>query len=246
MAITQERLHVSSDSSARVEAVETIVTALRNGLIFDAKDTMYPSTLDGYVETSSVNVESKCYGSPISTCYGLVIEGSASLKLNSGETFSLPLHHYFSIPDTFEISGMAKVSIIERFGYRGTFMLGGPLEQSGRLCYIDGCSDTLLISPHRLGDPCLNLLTFPRQTKQTFHLHPSVRLGTVVWGEGRCVTAGGSIPLTKGQVFYLPERLQHCFHTDDQELAVVAYHPDSDWGPTDAAHPMINRTYINR
>ena len=27
-------------------------------------------------------------------------------------------------------------------------------------------------------------------------------------------------------------------------MDVVAFHPDSDWGPTDAAHPMLNRTYV--
>ncbi len=244
MTIAKQALLTLKDKPAECE--EQIIRDLTNGINFDAKHTMYPSTLFGYVKTTDISVEPQQLGSQISTCYGLVIEGSPCLTIESGDTFVLSPHHYFSIPGTFHLTGMGKVSMIERFGYLGTFTLGGPLEQSGRLCYIDGCSDTLLISPHRLGDPCLNLLTFPKQTKQTFHIHPSVRLGTVVWGEGRCLTTTGSIPLIKGQVFYLPERLKHCFHTNDQELAVVAYHPDSDWGPTDAAHPMLNRTYINR
>lgn len=28
-------------------------------------------------------------------------------------------------------------------------------------------------------------------------------------------------------------------------LKIVVYHPDSDFGPTDEAHPMVNRTIIN-
>jgi len=28
-------------------------------------------------------------------------------------------------------------------------------------------------------------------------------------------------------------------------MDIIAYHPDSDFGPTDIDHPMLNRTYIN-
>ena len=27
-------------------------------------------------------------------------------------------------------------------------------------------------------------------------------------------------------------------------MDVIAYHPDSDWGPTDVEHPMVNRTLV--
>ena len=27
-------------------------------------------------------------------------------------------------------------------------------------------------------------------------------------------------------------------------MDVIAYHPDSDWGPTDETHPMVNRTFV--
>jgi hypothetical protein len=27
-------------------------------------------------------------------------------------------------------------------------------------------------------------------------------------------------------------------------MDVIAFHPDSDWGPTDGIHPMLNRTFI--
>ena len=28
-------------------------------------------------------------------------------------------------------------------------------------------------------------------------------------------------------------------------MDVIAFHPDSDFGPTDIEHPMINRTIVN-
>ena len=28
-------------------------------------------------------------------------------------------------------------------------------------------------------------------------------------------------------------------------MAVIAYHPDSDFGPTHEVHPMINRTIVD-
>ena len=37
----------------------------------------------------------------------------------------------------------------------------------------------------------------------------------------------------------------HCFRTEDSGMCVIAYHPDSDFGPTDDEHPMINRTIVD-
>ncbi|MEZ5600003.1 MAG: hypothetical protein R3F36_02845 [Candidatus Competibacteraceae bacterium] len=36
----------------------------------------------------------------------------------------------------------------------------------------------------------------------------------------------------------------HSFFTEETALDVVAWHPDSDFGPRDDDHPMINRTVI--
>jgi hypothetical protein len=33
--------------------------------------------------------------------------------------------------------------------------------------------------------------------------------------------------------------------TEDSHLDVIAYHPDTDFGPTDDNHPMINRTWFD-
>jgi hypothetical protein len=44
----------------------------------------------------------------------------------------------------------------------------------------------------------------------------------------------------------LEESELHSFATvPGRTMEIVAYHPDSDWGPTDTDHPMLNRTYIN-
>lgn len=123
--------------------------------------------------------------------------------------------------------------------------LGGPVEEQGRLKYIDGCTDTLLLSPARIGEPCLNLLHFPPAIAQTHHHHPSFRFGVVYSGRGRCITNDGVTELLPGDVFFLPAMLGHHFETFDSVLNVIAFHPDTDWGPTDEVHPMINRTIIN-
>eukprot|EP00968_Pinguiococcus_pyrenoidosus_P010274 scaffold803_cov310-Pinguiococcus_pyrenoidosus.AAC.187 len=40
--------------------------------------------------------------------------------------------------------------------------------------------------------------------------------------------------------------LEHAFATKgDEQMCVIAFHPDSDFGPQDECHPMINRTIIN-
>jgi hypothetical protein len=39
---------------------------------------------------------------------------------------------------------------------------------------------------------------------------------------------------------------KHKFRTGpDSPMRVLAYHPDSDFGPTDQDHPMINRTMVD-
>ena len=55
----------------------------------------------------------------------------------------------------------SKMFAIIRYGYQGLDLVG-KVEPTGRLAYIDGCTDTLLISPPRKGDACLNHLHFPK------------------------------------------------------------------------------------
>lgn len=131
-------------------------------------------------------------------------------------------------------------------------MVGGPVELEGRLQYIDNCSDTLLLHPPLLGEPCLNYLHFPPETIQTSHYHPSFRFGIVIRGYGLCIegplgTQGEcqSSPLSPGDAFLIPADVMHSFSTMDSAMDVIAFHPDSDWGPTHADHPMINRTWVN-
>jgi quercetin dioxygenase-like cupin family protein len=114
----------------------------------------------------------------------------------------------------------------------------------GRLKYIDGCTDSLLISPVKRGMPCLNHLHFPKGIKQTFHTHPSYRAGIVAYGHGWAETKERIVEINTGDSWYIPKDEVHRFITQDSEMGVIAYHPDSDYGPVDENHPMINRTVI--
>jgi hypothetical protein len=145
--------------------------------------------------------------------------------------------------------------------YKAYNMFGGYIESEGRLKYIDGCTDSLLIPPVKLGDPCLNHLHFPSGIDQTQHTHPSHRIGIVAKGNGECITPFGCLPLTKGMIFVIKEWDgetyatgidaeehpigQHAFKTTDETMDVIAFHPDSDFGATDIEHPMINRTIVD-
>jgi uncharacterized cupin superfamily protein len=139
----------------------------------------------------------------------------------------------------------SRAAVFQKLGYHGLRAMGGPIEEFGRLRYIDGCSDTLLACPPLLGDPCLNHLHFPANTVQSEHTHPSVRLGMVVRGAGICRTPAGDTELKPGLVFCVPTGGRHGFLTDSISMDVIAYHPDSDWGPTDQDHPMVNRTLVD-
>ncbi|MFO0387581.1 MAG: cupin domain-containing protein [Flavobacteriales bacterium] len=140
---------------------------------------------------------------------------------------------------------LSEAIIIERIGYFGAMLIGGPIEAQGRLKYIDGCTDSLLISPLMFGDPCLNHLHFPPDVKQTMHTHPSVRIGMVTKGWGKCETPDGLYDLRPGLVFVIHTDGQHRFLTDREAMDVIAFHADSDFGPTHEDHPMINRTIVD-
>ena len=157
----------------------------------------------------------------------------------------LKKHDFFSIPAPFELNADGKVAVFIRSGWRGHRINSATMSiEKGDLKYIDGCTDTLLVCPPRKGDPCLNALYFPPNVDQTFHTHPSQRLGAVVHGEGWACVDGKEIPLKEGDVWLIETNERHRFRTKESPMVVVAYHPDSDFGPEDEDHPMINRTII--
>jgi AraC-like ligand binding domain len=183
------------------------------------------------------------------THFGYVLDGELEL-IADGRRYPLYPNSYFSVPDEAVIEGAGRVTTVSRHGYRGLFSVGGVVEPWGRLRYIDGCTDTMLVPPTRLGDPCLNALYFPARTRQTQHVHPSLRAGVVIAGRGTCKTPTGDHELVPGRIFFLPPETWHAFHTEAAPndaraaLVVLAFHPDSDFGPTDDDHPMLNRTYF--
>lgn len=135
--------------------------------------------------------------------------------------------------------------IIHTPSYVGLPQAGGPVEPMGRLRYIDGCSDSLLVCPAKLGDPCLNLLHLPAGIHQTEHIHPSDRIGIILRGRGTCRTPDRDYELAPGMFWHIPTGGRHSFHTDDDSLDVFAWHPDSDFGPSHDWHPMLNRTIVD-
>lgn len=177
------------------------------------------------------------------TAYGMVTTGPTQLRDTETGPFELSAGMFFVLPDGGVAHGGGGL-VIALTGYRGLRQIGGPLETTGRLRYIDGCSDTLLVCPPRLGDPCLNHLHIPPGTDQTPHTHPSVRIGIILRGTGECRTPGGVFSLRPGMGWYIPTGCLHSFYTRDESLDVIAWHPDSDFGPRDDDHPMINRTLI--
>lgn len=223
-----------------------LIAPLTPNSVLDASATMYPSRMTAVAG----NVD---LGNPTSSYYGYVVEGTAHLHAR-GLDITASVGAYFSMPGATKLRADGITVVIERFGYR-CLPLVGSIEEQGRLAYIDGCSDTILVAPARLGDPVLNLLHFPSGVRQTVHSHPSIRLGVVARGEGFAFgpksgsgSGGGEwrIALKPGGMFLLPAHQAHAFSTAESgsSLDIIAYHPDSDWGPTDGIHPMLNRTYI--
>tara|TARA_R110000787_G_scaffold23798_2_gene67868 strand:+ start:642 stop:1460 length:819 start_codon:yes stop_codon:yes gene_type:complete len=204
--------------------------------------------------------------------YGFIYEGTTDLISVDRPAIKLEQGMYFSIVGPFLLNPtcQSKLVIVEvchtkgiypQNNYKAMFNVGGKIEEHGRLNYIDGCTDSLLIPPIKMGDPCFNHLHFPPAISQTPHTHPSHRIGLVVKGNGLCVTPFGNLILKEGMIFVIKqwdgkeykkgqdgkdyEVGNHCFYTYENSMDVVAFHPDSDFGATDINHPMINRTIVD-
>lgn len=216
-----------------------IIRAPRNGDAIDARDTMYPSRLEAIQGGRRV-------GSATSTSYCYVVTGTARLRAARFDLRS-EAGAFLAAPGEVEIDADGLVVVVERFGFRA-LLASGRIEDVGRLSYIDGCSDSVLCMPPRAGDPVLNHLHFPPNIEQTTHSHPSIRLGVVARGRGVAHGPRGNVqweePLEEGCIFSIGTHEMHAFTTGDRAMDVIAFHPDSDWGPTDGEHPMLNRTYL--
>jgi len=210
--------------------------ALAHGVLCDLRRDAFPSTLRAWRD-DCLTLQAGA------THFGYVSRGTCRVSSDSGR-FTLRAGMFFSLPGAGTVSGNEGI-LISRHGYRGFFQIGGPVENTGRLKYMDGCTDSLLIAPVMRGDPCLNLLYFPPGITQTPHTHPSVRIGIVASGAGICVTPEGEIPLIPGRAFIIHAEGVHSFNTREDAMRIIAYHPDSDFGPTHEDHPMINRTIVN-
>lgn len=207
------------------------------GELCDFKQSTFASTLSTWND-------SRLQLGDDATHYGFVASGSCKIEFADAQ-YHLTEGMYFCVPGGAHIDGVGTGFVASRLGFLGLFQLGGPIERTGRLRYIDGCSDTLLIGPPVLGEPCLNLLHIPPNTNQTSHTHPSERLGMIAAGHGICRTPDGDLLLEPGIVFAIAADGVHSFNTTDESLLVIAWHPDSDCGPSHGNHPMINRTIID-
>ncbi|MBL9007566.1 MAG: cupin domain-containing protein [Myxococcales bacterium] len=211
---------------------------LTHGLLFDLRDSEYPTQVFGVAQGPLALSETD-------THFGLVTDGEIALT-RGPDRFTLRKGAFFVVPGAADLDGTrGRCLVISRLRYQGLFQIGGPLEARGRLRYIDGCSDTLLVCPPRLGEPCLNHLHIPPGTHQSAHSHPSERIGVIAGGHGTCVTDSGRYPLSPGMAWRIPTGSRHCFVTEDERLDVLAWHPDTDFGPTDENHPMLNRTFLS-
>lgn len=214
---------------------------LKNAETIDRSDFFYPSACQILKNKTDL---SQAY--PKATIYGVCL-GPTKISINGSE-LKLQNEAYFSLctQNTKKLIVEPEVSVVLfiRYGYRGFDQVGLNCENSGRLSYIDGCTDSTLISPPRYGDPSLNLLCFPPKTVQSFHRHPTLRFGVILEGAGFADTEQNSIPLKPHDAFLVTENEAHRFRTKSKSMRLIAFHPDSDFGPKDSDHAMLNRTYV--
>lgn len=177
------------------------------------------------------------------THFGFVLSGHIVLRYANGRRMPLPEGYHFCVNGaaTVESYGTGIVSSAE--GFAGMNQFGGPLENEGRLRYVDGCSNSLLVHPLRKGDPCFHHLHLEPHTKERPHTHPSLRTLVVYRGEGEAIVPGlGTVHIKRGDAFVIEPNCAHSFNTGEVGMSLVTYHPDSVVGYTDDNNPMLNNT----
>ncbi len=180
------------------------------------------------------------------TTFGYIYQGTSLLfRQTDGESYPVHSGMYFCLPGGGKLEGDSSGIAIAFLNYQGIFSLGGPIEPTGRLAYINGGTNSLLIAPVRGGDPCLNVLYFPSGIDQTLHSHPSYRIGMVVMGRGKLDNLQTVLALEPGTIFQIPADSLHKFQTIESNLIVVVFHPDSDTGLAHWDNPMLKRTIVN-
>jgi mannose-6-phosphate isomerase-like protein (cupin superfamily) len=175
----------------------------------------------------------------------VVVQSGEVQVLHRANTYNLQSGLYGCFPGKTIIKGFAEALIVSAGQYSGMTIVGGPVEATGRLHYIDGCTSSILVPPPVCGDPCLNFLHLPSNTAQTMHTHPTLRVGLILSGNGQCETAHGMLDFQAGTAFVIPPGADHSFQSQTENMRIVIYHPDSDSGPTHTDHTMLNRTYVN-
>ena len=225
-------------------------TRYEGKLLTDLHSNM-PLTVYGYETISAGNSDKRKISLPQhNSFWGFVQCGQIQIKTALVD-WTIKVGQWFCVNDfsdsALTLSPGTKVFLVGYDNHQGLNSMGGPLEKKGRLKYIDNCTDTILYSPPLKGDPCLNFLHFPEHIDQTEHFHPSLRCGIVSSGRGVCIVEDQTYSLEAGTIFFIPADLVHKFCTNgESDLNVIAFHPDSDWGPTNEMHPMINRTWFDK
>lgn len=225
--------------------------SLRSSISVDDGMSVFPMNQDHEIDFSDSIASLK-----IASCSGgmkladgashFIIAFGAALEVNTGEErehLRPECFGVFSGPAVLEGDGRALVVSMDN--YACPRLKGGPVEQEGRLRYVDGCSATILLSPPVKGEPCFNFMHLPGKIAQTMHTHESVRIGLILSGEGICETPAKTFDFTAGTVFIIPPNTQHSFQSPNGTLRIVIFHPDSDTGPTHDDHTMLNSTFIS-
>jgi hypothetical protein len=91
-----------------------------------------------------------------STTFGVVLSGKSYVNdraIYPNEFFCLPSTEH----QTISVDGRAALFV--RLGFLGQHIVAGKIDPKGRVSYIDGCTDSVLVYPPRKGDACLNKLS---------------------------------------------------------------------------------------
>lgn len=173
--------------------------------------------------------------------FGVTVGKNCSVHDSEGKIL-LPENYYFRLGPGVKIRGKSALVVLVAMPPRETKF--GKIPQRGAIEYEPGGQETTLVYPDIFGEPTLNFLSMePHFRDQLMHWHDAIRINIVISGEVFCETPSHApVTCNRGSIIILPNGALHRFRTNSTGMKFVAFHPDSEFGPTPKNNPMFNKT----
>lgn len=148
---------------------------------------------------------------------------------------------YFRAPSVEVVHGAG--ILMQKTGFDAQTLIGGPDDGRGRLRWINGVRYSLLVPPMKSGDPCLELISFPRNHFGSLITFAFPFIAVVRDGEGEIQTEDRNYRVEWGNQISIPPNYPHRYVTTPRApLQLVVFQTVTGESFDDGRNPLVEAT----